>query len=124
LDSDGRDGMERGRKMSDYFDYSEDGVYGEVERDLYVMGVFDSAKEFKIKNAIAAEVKKQIANSVAAYDCKKATRGAISCVDCAQCKANFKARVADINRGWGKFCSKSCKAIHQEQARKWKGEEK
>ena len=26
----------------------------------------------------------------------------------------FKARQADINRGWGKYYSKSCKAKHQE----------
>lgn len=25
----------------------------------------------------------------------------------------MKVRQADINRGWGKFCSKSCKAKHQ-----------
>lgn len=25
------------------------------------------------------------------------------------------ARTADIKRGWGKFCSKSCKAIEQEK---------
>jgi hypothetical protein len=27
----------------------------------------------------------------------------------------FLARVADRNRGWGKYCSKSCKAIKQTQ---------
>lgn len=36
-------------------------------------------------------------------------------VKCARCKAPFVARVADRNRGWGKFCSKSCKAIKQTQ---------
>lgn len=25
------------------------------------------------------------------------------------CGTNFSARLADVNRGWGKFCSKSCK---------------
>lgn len=29
-------------------------------------------------------------------------------------KQPFVARVADRKRGWGKFCSKSCKAIKQE----------
>lgn len=33
---------------------------------------------------------------------------------CAQCKEEFQARAADVKRGWGKFCSKSCKAIKQE----------
>ena len=31
------------------------------------------------------------------------------------CKKSFMARKADVARGWGKFCSKSCKAIKQEQ---------
>jgi hypothetical protein len=29
------------------------------------------------------------------------------------CKAEFQARAADVKRGWGKFCSKSCKAKQQ-----------
>ena len=33
--------------------------------------------------------------------------------NCAGCKASMTVRVADRNRGWGKFCSKSCKAKHQ-----------
>lgn len=33
---------------------------------------------------------------------------------CASCKHEFQARTADVKRGWGKFCSKSCKAIKQE----------
>lgn len=32
-----------------------------------------------------------------------------------QCKTVFSARTADVKRGWGKFCSKSCKAIVQEK---------
>lgn len=32
-----------------------------------------------------------------------------------RCGDNFMARKADVKRGWGKFCSKSCKAIRQEQ---------
>lgn len=31
------------------------------------------------------------------------------------CGEVFKARVADVKRGWGKFYSKSCKARHQEK---------
>lgn len=36
-------------------------------------------------------------------------------VKCAnkKCGKEFEARAADVNRGWGKFCSKSCKAIKQ-----------
>lgn len=36
-------------------------------------------------------------------------------VKCKRCKQPFMARVADRNRGWGKFCSKSCKAVVQER---------
>jgi hypothetical protein len=35
-------------------------------------------------------------------------------VRCKRCKKPFLARLADRARGWGKFCSKSCKAIKQE----------
>lgn len=35
-------------------------------------------------------------------------------VKCACCKKEFQARTADVARGWGKFCSKRCKAIKQE----------
>jgi len=34
---------------------------------------------------------------------------------CKCCGDTFMARTADVNRGWAKFCSKSCKAIHQER---------
>jgi len=36
-------------------------------------------------------------------------------VECKKCKEPFMARVADRNRGWGKFCSKACKAKEQEK---------
>lgn len=42
-------------------------------------------------------------------------RGLKQEVNCKNCKKPFVARVADINRGWGKFCTKSCKALKQEQ---------
>lgn len=31
-------------------------------------------------------------------------------VTCERCKKPFMARVADRARGWGRFCSKNCKA--------------
>ncbi|WP_288379804.1 hypothetical protein [uncultured Massilia sp.] len=34
---------------------------------------------------------------------------------CNWCKKPFKARAADVKRGWAKFCSKSCKASRQEK---------
>lgn len=32
---------------------------------------------------------------------------------CAWCGKVFHPRVADLKRGWGKFCSKKCKACSQ-----------
>ena len=37
-------------------------------------------------------------------------RGATVEVHCKSCGTQFTARVADRKRGWGKYCSKSCKA--------------
>lgn len=31
-----------------------------------------------------------------------------------KCGGMFEARVADRKRGWARYCSKSCKAQHQE----------
>ncbi|QDH45717.1 hypothetical protein AAM37_gp46 [Pantoea phage vB_PagM_AAM37] len=38
-------------------------------------------------------------------------------VKCANksCGSEFMARLADRKRGWGRFCSKSCKAVKQER---------
>ena len=44
---------------------------------------------------------------------KKQVRGEKQKVNCACCGNEFIARVADVKRGWGKFCSKSCKAKRQ-----------
>lgn len=41
-------------------------------------------------------------------------RGATCEQTCKTCRKPFIARVADVKRGWAKFCSKSCKAIKQE----------
>lgn len=32
---------------------------------------------------------------------------------CERCDKDMSVRQADINRGWGRFCSKSCKAKQQ-----------
>lgn len=34
---------------------------------------------------------------------------------CKCCKKEITVRVADVSRGWGNFCSKSCKAKVQEK---------
>ena len=42
------------------------------------------------------------------------TRGKKTEKKCKSCGGVFYPRVADVNRGWGKFCNKSCKAKEQE----------
>lgn len=34
---------------------------------------------------------------------------------CKNCRKDFTVRTADRARGWARFCSKSCKASHQER---------
>ena len=36
---------------------------------------------------------------------------------CKSCKTPFEAREADRKRGWGRYCSKSCKAVRQTQVK-------
>lgn len=42
-------------------------------------------------------------------------RGAKCNRHCEGCGKPFQARTADVARGWGRFCSKTCKAKKQEQ---------
>lgn len=50
-----------------------------------------------------------------------AVRGEQAQYRCDSCGKLFTARVADRKRGWAKFCSKACKQIMQEEAKKiWK----
>ena len=45
-------------------------------------------------------------------------RGATITVKCQRCGEYFTAHVADRKRGWGRFCSKRCKAIKQTYGRR------
>ncbi len=67
-----------------------------------------SIERRKIKNEVQRQLKK-LGVSIE----KKPQRGAKVEVSCACCKKKFMARVADRNRGWGRFCSKRCKARMQ-----------
>lgn len=42
------------------------------------------------------------------------TAGAKAVYTCLCCRLPFEARIADRKRGWGRYCSKRCKAIKQE----------
>lgn len=39
---------------------------------------------------------------------------------CKTCGSKFEARQADVNRGWAKYCSKSCKARSPKNMRHYK----
>jgi hypothetical protein len=43
----------------------------------------------------------------------KQVRGSTETVKCANCRESKNVRTADRRRGWGRFCSKSCKAEYQ-----------
>lgn len=40
-------------------------------------------------------------------------RGAKITKSCLSCGQQFIARLADNNRGWARYCGKTCKAKHQ-----------
>lgn len=44
---------------------------------------------------------------------KSTQRGERVSINCVWCGRSFMPRVADVARGWGKFCGKSCKAKQQ-----------
>lgn len=99
--------------MSYYTDLDNDlGAEEEAERDWreleYERRRKATARMRTIKNEVANQLKKLGVDTV-----KKEARGARVGVSCACCGNKFEARVADRKRGWGKFCSKSCKAIKQ-----------
>jgi hypothetical protein len=48
-------------------------------------------------------------------------RGQIAQYNCRTCYNLFTARTADRKRGWAQYCSKACKQVTQEEAKKiWK----
>lgn len=44
---------------------------------------------------------------------KNKPQGRVTKRQCPCCDAEFEARISDVNRGWGLYCSKSCKAVMQ-----------
>jgi hypothetical protein len=45
-------------------------------------------------------------------------RGLKGQYNCRTCNQLFTARTADRQRGWAQYCSKSCKQVTQEEAKK------
>lgn len=101
--------------MSYYTDLDNElGLCEEAERDCNERDWERARKEKARKKEIENEVKRQL-NKLGVTPEKKEARGAKVEVACACCGNKFMARVADRKRGWGKYCSKSCKAMKQKQ---------
>ena len=108
--------------MSYYSDLDDDlGADFEAERDLRELGQERRRKQaFKsssMKFAIKAEVEKQLKaaiglNRIGTSRVVNPTRGKNIERTC-KCNCKFMARQADINRGWAKYCSKSCAAKYK-----------
>lgn len=68
---------------------------------------FDDYDDYKNHQRTKNTIKKRSST-------KQTIRGKTSTYSCKHCGCNFQARIADRKRGWAKFCSKSCKASHQD----------
>ena len=69
-------------------------------------------ERINFRKAVASEVTRQLKLlkvKASSSNCTKVTK------PCAYCGTPFDARVADVNRGWGKFCSKSCAAHYKDK---------
>lgn len=98
--------------MSYYTDLDNDlGSTEEAERDFREREFEQNRKRANERSRIAKEVRKQL--KAKGIPDKQPIRGATQTVKCKNCKSEFEARTVDIKRGWGKFCSKSCKAKKQ-----------
>jgi hypothetical protein len=82
----------------DFYDNKSRGLIASAQNGVQLIDVLREA---------VAELKKLKA--------PKERYGKTQIVNCKQCQTTFSARTADIRRGWGKYCSKSCKAMSQAQ---------
>jgi len=99
--------------VSYYTDLDNDlGAIEEAENDAREYEYEERQRKAAFNRAVKNEVAKQLSKAGVTVE-KKPTRGAKVEVSCASCGKPFMARVADRKRGWGKYCSKSCKAMKQ-----------
>jgi hypothetical protein len=45
---------------------------------------------------------------------RQAKMASMTKINCKWCRKEKDVRTADVKRGWGMFCNKTCKAAHQE----------
>jgi hypothetical protein len=104
--------------MTSYYTELDDdlGAEEEAERDMIQMRRRHRMERSVFNSAVAREVQKQlkalgVAQAVKPTPQQSGVRGKMVGVKC-RCGKTFQARVADRKRGWGKYCSKRCKALY------------
>lgn len=99
--------------MSYYTDLDANlGAAEEAERNMRELDFERNRKIANERTRIKNEVKRQLKAQGVDLS-KKPVKGEKVEAKCACCGTTFKVRKADIKRGWGKFCSKTCKARKQ-----------
>jgi len=92
--------------MSSYYTDLDDALGADAEAEKYY-------REREIeRREDARRLRRVIINTVANTTIKKPVRGSKVEVKCS-CGNIFTARRADVARGWGKYCSKSCKSTYK-----------
>ena len=83
---------------------------------------YESIKHLRYKKKLYQEAKEIIHNNdlkiyherLEAGEYDNLSKGKIL-RECLNCGLGFVAKKSDVNRGWAKFCSKSCKAQYKEE---------
>ena len=112
--------MDHGDWCSEGYALDESGFEIECDDDrkdqieeLYNYRRAKTAEKRKFNEAVSKLVEEKLRAAGLPLSPKQGPRGAKVEVSCKCCGEKFLARVADRKRGWGKFCSKSCKAKNQ-----------
>lgn len=102
--------------MSGYYSELDDALGADEEAEIYMRRVErrQRTEREEFNAAVAREVQKQlkamgVAPTANPTPRQSGIRGKMVIVKC-RCGETFQARAADRKRGWGRYCSKSCKA--------------
>lgn len=95
-------------RLKSRFDEDDTCHFNHIENDAWKKAWQNIQTGNIILSSLSEEEKLEIHN----YICQKCL---YVNVKIKKCGIIFSARLADVNRGWAKFCSKSCKAIVQEK---------
>lgn len=104
--------------MTSYYTELDDALGADEEAEIHMkqVGRRQRTERSAFNAAVAREVQKQlkilgVAPTAKTTPRQSGVRGKMVGVKC-RCGKTFQARVADRKRGWGKYCSKRCKAIY------------